>query len=299
MEAFAKINLFLAILGLRDDGYHLLHTVMQTISLSDTVELRLLEKPEESGFSVLLSMDGEQVEKTLRNTAGRAAIEYLIRIGSPHVEVSISLTKRIPMMAGLGGGSADAAAVLLLMNEAFGGALSEDELASVSGRIGADVPFFLRGGAALCEGTGEKITPVESLQGLFLLLIKPTGGISTPEAYRAYDLSGVSFSIAPVEDERLGEFLYPRKDLTPEERLESIIPLLSNDLQAVAEAAIPDIQRIRQFLLEKGAFVAGMSGSGSTVFGIFKNKETRDSAAAAAAVFELEGCFVCSCESIR
>lgn len=298
MEAYAKVNLFLRILGLRHDGYHLLYTVMQTISLSDTVELRLAKRPEASGFAVSLSMDGEKVEDLESNTAGRAAIEFLLMIGSPDVEASILLTKRIPMMAGLGGGSADASAVLLLMNEAFGGALSEEKMVSVSGKIGADVPFFLRGGAALCEGTGERITPIESLQGLFLLLIKPASGISTPEAYRTFDRSGVSFSASLAEDGVMEEFLHPQSLLSAEKRLEAIIPLLSNDLEAAAEAMIPEIRNIRAFLLGKGAYVAAMSGSGSTVFGVFKNRETRDSATAEAAGFERQGCFVYSCETI-
>jgi 4-diphosphocytidyl-2-C-methyl-D-erythritol kinase len=298
MEAYAKINLFLRILGLREDGYHLLYSVMQTISLSDTVELQLLERPAAEGFSVSLVMDGEKVENLESNTAGRAAMEYLLRLGNPDVEARIRLTKRIPMMAGLGGGSADAAAVLLLMNEAFRDALSEEEMVSVSGKIGADVPFFMHGGAALCEGTGERITPIKSLQGLFLLLIKPAAGISTPEAYRSFDLSGKGFSIVPAEDDGIEEFLHPRSKLSAAQRLESIIPLLSNDLEAAAEGMIPEIRTIRNFFFEKGAFVAGMSGSGSTVFGFFKSREERDSVAAAAAGFERQGSFVYSCETI-
>jgi 4-diphosphocytidyl-2-C-methyl-D-erythritol kinase len=243
-------------------------------------------------------MDGKRVENLESNTASRAAGEFLLRIGSPNVEVSIRLTKRIPMMAGLGGGSADAAAVLLLMNEAFGGALCEEEMASVSGRIGADVPFFLRGGAALCEGVGERITPIESLQGLSLLLIKPASGISTPEAYRTFDLSGKGFSIVPAEEVVLEGFLHPRSGLSAADRLESMIPVISNDLEPAAEEMIPEIRNIRNFLLEKGAFIAGMSGSGSAVFGIFKNHEARDLAASAATVFEKQGCFVCPCETI-
>jgi len=298
MEAYAKINLFLRILGQRDDGYHLLYTAMQSISLSDTVELYLSERPEASGFSVSLMMDGQKVENLENNTASRAARDFLLRIGSPKVEVGIRLSKRIPMMAGLGGGSADAAAVILLMNEAFGDALSNEEMDIVSGKIGADVPFFLSGGAALCEGTGERITPIESFQGLFLLLIKPAAGISTPEAYRTFDLSGLGFSIAPAEDDVIKGLFHPPSGLSASDRLESMIPLLSNDLEVVAESMIPDIRNIRNFLLEKGAFVAGMSGSGSTVFGIFKNREKRDSVAVDAAVFERQGCFVCSCETI-
>jgi 4-diphosphocytidyl-2-C-methyl-D-erythritol kinase len=298
MEAYAKINLFLRILGQRDDGYHLLYTAMQSISLSDTVELCLSERPESSGFSVSLMMDEQKVENLENNTASRAAREFLLSIGSPKVEVCIRLRKHIPMMAGLGGGSADAAAVLLLMNEAFGGALSNKDMEIVSGKIGADVPFFLSGGAALCEGTGEQITPIESFQGLFLLLIKPAAGISTPEAYRTFDLSGLDFSTVPAEDDVIKGLFHPLSGLSASDRLKSMIPLLSNDLEAVAESMIPDIRNIRNFLIEKGAFVAGMSGSGSTVFGIFKNRETRDSVAVDAAVFERQGCFVCSCETI-
>jgi len=298
MEAFAKINLLLRILGLRDDGYHQLYTVMQTISLSDTVELRLSERPEASGFSVSLTMDGQKIESLENNTASRAAMEFLLKIGSPKVEVDIYLTKRIPMMAGLGGGSADAAAVLLFMNDAFGDALSEEEMMTVSGKIGADVPFFLSGGAALCEGTGERITPIESFQGLFLLLIKPAAGISTPEAYRAYDRSGNGFSIISPRDLQIEDYLHPQSGLSVADRLESMIPLLSNDLEPAAEEMIPEIRNIRNFLHEKGAVVAGMSGSGSAVFGIFKNREARDSVAVDAAGFERQGCFVCSCETV-
>lgn len=298
IEAYAKINLFLRILGIREDGYHLLYTVMQTISLSDTVELQLSERPEASGFSVCLTMDGENLRNPEDNTAGRAATEYFIRIGSPDVAADIRLIKKIPMMAGLGGGSADASAVLLLMNEAFGGALSREDMNHIAGRIGADVPFFLRGGAALCEGTGEIITPIESLRGLFLLLIKPAAGISTPAAYRSFDLSGRGFSMKPANDGVIERFLHPESHIPAPERLESILPLLSNDLEPAAETMIPEIRNIRIFLLQKGAIAAGLSGSGSTVFGVFESREARDSAALSAVGFTRQGCFVYPCETI-
>lgn len=298
MEAYAKINLLLRILGVRSDGYHLLYTVMQTISLSDTVELQLSERPEGSGPAVCLIMDGAPVENLVSNTASRAALLYLSQIGNPDVAASIDLKKRIPMMAGLGGGSADAAAVLVLMNEAFRGALTEDELRSVAGKIGADVPFFMSGGAALCEGTGERITPVESLRGLFVLLIKPATGISTPEAYRTYDLSGERFSTLPPERDGMAAFLMPPKGLPACDRLRSVIPLLSNDLAAAAEQIVPEIRNIRQFLFESGAVYAGISGSGSSVFGIFESRAAREGAMLAASDFEKKGCFLCSCETV-
>ena len=156
----AKINLFLRITGVKADGYHLLYTVMQTVSLADTVMLQLSKRPEGSGPAVSLIMDGTPVRNLESNTASRSALLYLSRIGNPDVSASIELIKRIPVMAGLGGGSSDAAAVLTLMNEAFQGALTEDDLRSLAGKIRADGPFFMSGGAALWEGTGEIITPV-------------------------------------------------------------------------------------------------------------------------------------------
>ncbi len=296
--AYAKINLFLRITGVKADGYHLLYTVMQTVSLADTVMLQLSKRPEGSGPAVSLIMDGTPVRNLESNTASRSALLYLSRIGNPDVSASIELIKRIPVMAGLGGGSSDAAAVLTLMNEAFQGALTEDELRSLAGKIGADVPFFMSGGAALCEGTGEIITPVESLSGLFLLILKPAEGISTPEAYRRYDLSGAQFSTVPQEGDGITAFIHSGKGLPAYDRLRTVVPFLSNDLAEPAEQIVPGIRNIRQFLFENGAFYAGISGSGSSVFGIFDSREARDAASIAASDFEKDGCFLCSCETV-
>ncbi len=298
-EAYAKINLLLRIVGIRQDGYHLLSTVMQSVSLSDTVDIRIDFSGLNNGrpSDVCLDPDSFGIPYDSRNTMHMAASAFLKRLEKTGVKVMIKANKRIPVQAGLGGGSSDAAAVLRLLNEGFSNVLSQSELIDVASAVGADVPFFINGGAALCEGVGEKITPVQSFTGLPLVIIKPDPGVSTPEAYAAYDREARQFSVGVREEPELKEILFARAD-GPVSRLFGIAPYLFNDLTDAAIRSVPEIRKILDYSGKSGCFYSALSGSGSAVFLIFNDMTIRDRVASEAAVLLGNGYTVFSCETI-
>ncbi len=254
IKAYAKINLSLYITGIRDDGYHLLDSVFVPISLYDEITI----KKEGSGISVKCDQD---IPTDQRNTAFKAAslIMEKANIGG----VAIEINKNIPVMAGLGGGSADAAAVLYGMNSLFDINIKDEMLKELGLQIGADVPFFLSEGAARVQGIGEIITPIKISNPLDLILIKPKQSLSTKEVYKKYD-------------ETYGEHSGSCEELSftlEKKGLKDISKFLKNDLQKAAVKLCPEVQNAIDFLKERGALGALMTGSGSCVFGIFKDED--------------------------
>ncbi len=254
--------------GKREDGYHLLYSCMQTLSLYDEIEVSVGES-DETGVS-FFSDCGFLSSDPKKNTAVAAAVRFMERLGPEKYAVSIGLQKNIPSQAGLGGGSSDAAAVLLAMDRLFPGKVSKEELSGIALSIGADVPFFLCGGTALCEGVGEILTPMPDLSGLPMLLLKPQRGVSTPFCYKAFDAMGAE-NIREEEKKALKEDLSYGAD--PKERLIRAGRSWTNDLQAPAIQSVPEIQDGLDLLSEGGALFSAMSGSGSAVFGIFEKEE--------------------------
>ena len=268
VKAPAKVNLFLRMDGKREDGYHLLYSCMQTLSLYDEIEVSVGES-DETGVS-FFSDCGFLSSDPKKNTAVAAAVRFMERLGPEKYAVSIGLQKNIPSQAGLGGGSSDAAAVLLAMDRLFPGKVSKEELSEIALSIGGDVPFFLCGGTALCEGVGEILTPMPDLSGLPMLLLKPQRGVSTPFCYKAFDAMGAG-NISEEEKKTLKEDLLCGTD--PKERLIKARCSWTNDLQAPAIQSVPEIQDGLDLLSEGGALFSAMSGSGSAVFGIFEKEE--------------------------
>ena len=176
INANAKINLYLEITGTLENGYHALSMIMQSISLCDTLTL-------EPADALCVHCPGVPQEQNSAFRAGQLFFEAAGLDGGAHIEIF----KRIPSQAGLGGGSADAAAVLLGLSELYGHPLSLGELARIAVRIGADVPFFLKGGCQQCQGIGEVLAPLGNALAPHYLVIQPEGGVSTPAAYRKYD----------------------------------------------------------------------------------------------------------------
>ena len=176
----AKINLTLDVLGLRDDGYHEIATVMQSLALADTLTLTR----EESGIALTVDMPGLETDE--RNLAWRAAALVIEHCGI-RGGVRIDIVKRIPVAAGLAGGSADAAAVLRGMNELYALGLSDAELCALGAQIGSDIPFSLMGGTVFATGRGENMKPLADFPKIHVVLAKPPVDVSTPWAYRAYD----------------------------------------------------------------------------------------------------------------
>ena len=256
VRANAKINLSLDIVGKREDGYHLLEMIMQSIDLHDDVTL------EETEEGILLTCDKKYIPADSRNIAYKAA-ELIKETYGITKGVSIRINKNIPVSAGLAGGSTDAAAVLKGMNELFNLKIGQKELMAIGLRLGADVPFCLTGGTCLCKGIGEVIEVLEPFQGHIILLVKPPFGISTKEAYGSFRLDKIK---KHVETEKLISAM-KRSDLT------LMNYHMRNLLENVILAKHPMLKNIKQTLIRLGAKTSLMSGSGPTIYGIFDDME--------------------------
>lgn len=252
-QAYAKINLTLNITGRREDGYHAMRMVMQSVSLCDTVTL--LDSPESGVVS-----NTEGIPCGPENTVRKAAEAFFAACPVTASGASFCVRKSIPQQAGLGGGSADAAAALVLLNRRFGTGLSREELCRLGLSVGADVPFCLYGGTALAEGIGERLSALPALPPCRILICKPPLGISTKEAFAAFDRSG---GAAADDTDAMLEAL--RTGCLPE-----IAARLGNAFERVR--APDEVRAIESAMLESGALGACMTGSGSAVFGLFYEK---------------------------
>ncbi len=263
-----KINLLLNILGRRADGFHELETVMQPVPLWDELEFSL------AGNAVELSCDQPGLPCDGSNLVVRAASAYGETLGID-AGIRIHLRKRIPMEAGLGGGSGNAATTLLGLNELFDQALSAEQLNQLAARLGSDVPFFLQSRPALSTGRGELIEPLAEfpgLQGLTLVLLHPGFGISTPWAYQA--LAGFPENL----NGRPGRARELIRALESNDLARPWGGLLYNSLEAPAFGKYPVLQLCVEAFKELGAAGALMSGSGSTVFGWFEKRSRAEQA---------------------
>ncbi len=248
----AKINLTLNIEGLREDGYHLLSSVFQAISLSDRLTLI---KTEQEGIA--LSMSDPALPCDERNTAYRAAQVFFEYIGmTPRVEIYVE--KRIPQQAGLGGGSSDAAGVLVGLNALFEAGLSLETLCRLGERVGADVPFCIVGGTAMVTGIGEIIEPLSPLAPCHIVVAKPAVGVSTAAAYKAVD------SVKTVRaDQAAMTAAIENGDLV------SVGTLLSNAFEQAL--AIPEVEAVLEKMRVFSPLGCRMSGSGSAVYALFSD----------------------------
>ncbi|MGB9618320.1 MAG: 4-(cytidine 5'-diphospho)-2-C-methyl-D-erythritol kinase [Desulfomonilaceae bacterium] len=268
LQTPAKINLYLRVLGRRPDGYHDIETLFQAIDLFDDVSITKTV----SGARIHVPNHPEL--ETADNLAMRALVWWERRIGR-RLSVSISICKRIPIAAGLGGGSSDAAAVLAGLRALYDLEASDAELAAGAAAIGADVPFFLRGGAAVGQGIGDRLTPVDLPADYGVILVNPGFPVSTAEVYRRYS-KGLTGRFA---EGRLWRLLVDYADIGD---------LLYNDLQPVCEALHPEAANARKSLVAAGVERILMSGSGPTVFGIVKDPETLEEARRRAAAYAEE-----------
>jgi 4-diphosphocytidyl-2-C-methyl-D-erythritol kinase len=258
LRAFAKVNYALDVLGVRADGYHEVSTVMQSISLADEVELR----HPSVGFELSLEPEEVGIGPQERNTT-YLAWKALQRLIGKELPVKVTLRKEIPTGAGLGGGSANAAAVLVGLNELFGLGLRVDELRGIGAGIGADVPFCISGATALGEGVGEILTLLPAPPDHHLLVAKPLRSADTAVIYRAFDEAKTEStnSVKPVVSA-----LRSRS-------LPTLAAVVGNDLAPVTRGIIPEVAKLERTLLASGALGASMSGSGTAVYGIFHDAE--------------------------
>ena len=263
LRAFAKVNYALDVLGLRADGYHEVRTVMQSISLADEVGIERIAE----GFELCSGPDGADIGPHERNTAS-IAWKMAQRLTDEPLPARVTLRKGIPAGAGLGGGSADAAAVLLGLNELFDLGLRVDELREVGARIGADVPFCILGGTALGEGVGEILRPLPEPPDHRLVLAKPQRSANTGEIYRAYDA-------AKIES---GRSVEPVVCALRSRSVQALAAAVGNDLASITRGFLPEVGALEQTLVASGALGASMSGSGTAVYGIFDDEAAAETA---------------------
>ena len=255
--AWAKINLGLIVGAKRPDGYHDISSVMQTISLADKVEARI--KP----CNINLTVKGADLPVDGRNLAFKAA-KLMKNKGEVKKGIDITLTKRIPLASGLAGGSADAGAVLYLLNELWHLGFHQAELMRLGATLGSDVPFSLYGGTALATGRGEVLLPLSPLPSCYVLLACPNIEVSTAWAYSELDHA----QEAP-RFEKLENLMAALR----EGSLTKVAKSLTNSFESVVAAHYPVIFQLKHALLNNGAIGTLMSGSGPTVFGIFDSRE--------------------------
>lgn len=258
LKSRAKINLSIDVLGKRQDGYHLVEMIMQTIDLFDIIKIFSLNEDK-----IVINSNSKDIPTDSSNIVYKAANlikqEFDIKKG-----VEIYIEKNIPVAAGMAGGSSNAAAVLVGLNELWNLNLSKDKLKALGLKLGADVPFCIEGEASLAENIGEKLTKIDGLsQDVFILVCKPELFVSTKEVYEAVD--------SKIIDKR------PDNRLLIQSLKENDVELLSknmyNVLESVTKEKHPVISQIEEIMINNKALGAMMSGSGPTVFGLYNNKD--------------------------
>ncbi len=276
LKAPAKVNYRLDVLSRRPDGYHELRMIMQRVDLCDEVSITVSGTP---GISVLCGKEG--VPDGPGNIAWRAADALLQRRGRTEGLV-IRIDKRIPVAAGLGGGSSDGATVLMGVNELLGLGFSDQELMEIGVTLGADVPFFIFRRPALAEGIGDRLTALERTPDAWIVLVNPNIHVSTAWVYQNLQLT------EGIERAKLPSFIGDVVTLSG---------LLVNDLEAVTIGRFPIIEEIKEQLLAAGAVNAMMSGSGPTVFGLFETET--EARRAAEEIARREGWFTAAVRTIN
>lgn len=258
LKSRAKINLSIDVLGKREDGYHIVEMIMQTIDLYDNIQLKELMEDD-----IIVKSECSYIPLNEDNIVYKAAklIKEKMDIKKG---IEISIQKNIPVAAGMAGGSSNAAAVLVGLNELWKLGLSKDELRKIGLKLGADVPFCIEGGTALAEGIGEKLTYINGLsQNANILVCKPDIFVSTKEVYQALDIENI--------EKRPDNKLLIEK--LKEDNIQSVSKNMVNVLEEVTSKKYKDIQNIENVIIKNGALGTMMSGSGPTVFGIFDSEE--------------------------
>ena len=258
LKAYAKLNLALDVLSRLDDGYHAMRMVMQSVGLCDDVHITLRD----DGI-VRASSDGAALPTDDGNIVVRAAKLFFRETGQEHLGADIHLVKRIPVCAGMGGGSSDGAAVLRGLNQLTGAGLSRVQLQELGFRIGADIPFCIAGGTQLAEGKGEILSDLPAMPVCDVVICKPDFAISTPMLFRVID--GQPLTQHPDIDGMIAAI--ETGDLS------GIASRLSNVFEEVLPDDFAEIHRVRQRLLDPGAVGAVMTGTGSAVFGLFADSD--------------------------
>lgn len=261
-KAYAKINISLDVVGKRDDGYHLLKMIMQTIDLYDEIEIT-----KNYDKSIKIHCNKQYVPSDERNLAYKAAKifreKYNIKDG-----IIIKIKKNIPVSAGLAGGSTDAAAVLSIMSKMFNVGATYEELCEIAVQIGADVPYCIKGGTVLCEGIGEKMTNIGKFENKILVVIKPNFGVPTKDVYGSLDINKI---YKHVETDELIQCIQ-------NDNINGVCSKMKNVLENVTLGKHKILKEIKEDLRKNEAMGCMMSGSGPTIFGFFEDMLTAQNA---------------------
>ena len=261
LPSFAKINLHLQVVGRRADGFHDLCTVFQTISLHDTLSVA-------PAAEIQMTCGDDRLPADERNLVVRAALALRQKTGV-QCGAKIHLDKRIPAPGGLGGGSSNAAMALLALRKLWNLSLTIEELHPIAASLGSDVPFFLYGGTALGMGRGEVIEPIEDFREDFMLVVAPDVAVATREAFKRLNARSLT------KQEAKRKLQICRFDL---ESADFKYTSFKNDFETTVFAAYPEVERVKNTLLDLGSDRAMLSGSGGSVFAIFDKEETRQTA---------------------
>jgi 4-diphosphocytidyl-2-C-methyl-D-erythritol kinase len=269
LKARGKINLTLDVVGKRENGYHDLEMIMQTINLADTIKIKKTKAP-----GIRINTNFKWLPKDERNIAYKAAALFLEK-ANIECGVYIDIYKKIPVAAGLAGGSSDAAAVLVGLNRIFETGYTREELMEMGLALGADVPFCIARGTMLAEGIGEQLTPLEPAPFMYVVLAKPSISVSTKLVYQSLNINAISNH--PNTQKMI--------EAIEKQDIQAIANNMANVLEEVTIGMHPQIEHIKSKMIERGAIGSMMSGSGPTVFGLFTKKET---ALKAASYFKLK-----------
>lgn len=260
IRAFAKVNLGLSVLGKRKDGYHNIETILQTISLYDEIDISI------NGKSILMTTDNPELPLDESNLCYRAARIFL-KTTSQKPGIKIHIKKNIPIGAGLGGGSSDAASVLTGLHLLLTPDISKEKMKNMAISIGSDVPFFIDGGTAFVSGKGEKIKSIKPEPFFNYLVVFPGFGIDTKWAYEK-----INYLTKKKNYIRISTCNFNAGDIAGN------MVLLKNDFEEVVLREYKELKKIRQFLNQNGASLVSLSGSGSSIYGIFDNRKKLNNA---------------------
>lgn len=261
VNAYAKINLFLDIESVRKDGYHDIISYMQSVSLCDTV---VVEFSDSDSREICVTCDKDSVPCDESNLCYKAADIF------PNFtkgKIQIHITKRIPISAGLAGGSTDAAATLVALNQLFGNPCSAEELKEFGSRLGADVPFCIELGSCIAKGTGDRLSATTPMPNYPIIIAKRGDGMSTPQAYRELDIKHDNFKNYVPHIEQLNRLIHNEGA-----SIEDYSLGFFNVFEEVVEPQRPYVTEIKKIMNENGAIASMMSGSGTSVFGIFRTE---------------------------
>ncbi|NLY42779.1 MAG: 4-(cytidine 5'-diphospho)-2-C-methyl-D-erythritol kinase [Clostridiaceae bacterium] len=256
IKSRAKVNITLDVVNKRDDGYHNIRMIMQTIDLYDVLYLEKIAH----GIELKTNLPYLPVNK--KNIAYKAARLFFDTLGIENEGIRINIKKNIPVSAGLAGGSTNAAAVLVAMNKMYGTGLKTEQLMEMGKKLGADVPYCILGGTALAEGIGDVLTPLPPIPNMLMVLAKPPVSVSTASVYKQLNINTI---MARPDTEGVIHAIYNQD-------VKSIAKGMYNVLEEVTAKRHPVINTIKRIMLDSGALGAIMSGSGPTVFGVFEDK---------------------------